>query len=113
MAALCACDQGGSSTREVKEAAADRARQQLGLPADVPLETTVWTGQPFNGELTVCGTVTGPASQQVRPQRFIATTEPFRWRVFEDAQGPTLPSKPEMFPEWSRICAGRGPAVGE
>jgi hypothetical protein len=107
---LAACDQSGTSTEDVKEAAAERAREQLGLPADAPLETSVWTGEPFAGELTVCGTVSSAGAQQIRPQRFIATTDPLRWQVFEDAHSPMIPSQPGKFPEWSQTCgAGAQP----
>lgn len=104
LATLAACDQGGTSTEDVKEAAAERAREQFGLPADAPLETRVWTGEPFNDDVTVCGTVSSVGAQQIRPQRFIATLEPFRWQVFKDAHSPMIPSQPGKFPEWSSTC---------
>jgi hypothetical protein len=112
LAMVAACDQGGTSTEDVKEAAAERAREQLALPADMPLETTVWTGEPYNGELTVCGTVSSAAAgtQQIRPQRFIATTDPLAWQVFEDAQSSIIPSQPGKWPEWSKICGSKGAA---
>lgn len=112
LGAVAGCDQGGTSTEDVQEAAAERAREQLALPADMPLETSVWTGQPYQGELTVCGTVSSAkgGAQQIRPQRFIATTDPLAWQVFEDAHAPTIPSQPGKFPEWSKTCgAGAQP----
>lgn len=105
--AVAACDQVGASTREVKEAATERAREELGLPSTVPLETSVWVGQPFRDQLTVCGTVSSAdaaEAQGITPQRFIATTDPLRWQVFEDAHNPVLPSQPDKFPEWSQTC---------
>ena len=113
LAILAACDQGGTSTEDVKEAAAERAREKFGLPAGAPLETTVWTGEPFADDVTVCGTVSSAGAQQIRPQRFIATLDPFRWQVFEDAHSPMIPSQPRKFPEWSSICgAAAQPAEG-
>lgn len=104
LGALAACGQDGTSTEDVKEAAAERAREKLSLPADAPLETSVWTGEPFAGELTVCGTVSSAGGQEIPPQRFIATLEPLHWQVFEDAHNPMIPSQPGKFPEWSQTC---------
>lgn len=101
---LCACGQGGTSTAEVRSAAIDRAREELRIGGDIPLEATVWVGQPHEGEVTVCGTVSSTGAARVRPQRFAATTSPIRWLIFEDAHASTVPSQPDKFPEWSRIC---------
>lgn len=111
LAMLAACDQDGTSTQDVKEAAAERVREELGLAADAPLETSVWTGQEFAGELTVCGTVSSAGAQGFPPKRFIATTDPLRWQVFEDAHNPMIPSQPGKFPEWSQTC-GSGAQPG-
>lgn len=104
LASVAACNGGGVSTEDVKQAAAERAREELGLPADAPLETSVWKGEPFAGESTVCGTVSSAGGQEFPPKRFIATTDPLRWQVFEDAHSPTVASQPGKFPEWSQIC---------
>lgn len=103
-----ACGKDGASTEEVRVAAIEKARAELGIAADIPLDATVWTGQPFNDQLTVCGTVSSSGAQQMRAQRFIATTDPLEWQVFEDAHSPMIPSQPGKFPEWSRICGASG-----
>lgn len=104
LAAVAACDRGGTSTQDVRRAAVDKARAELGLAGDVPLEATVWTGRPFNDQLTVCGTVSSAGGQQVRPQRFIATTDPLHWLAFEDAHNQAVSSQPDKFPDWSQVC---------
>jgi hypothetical protein len=105
---LAGCNAGGTSTQEVRRAAIEHARQQLKLPADTPLEARAWVGQPHDGELTVCGTVSGQSgSSAVPPQRFAAATEPIEWLLFEPAHDPMVRSQPDKFREWSQLC-GRG-----
>ncbi len=109
-ALLLGCNSADTSTREVREAAIEHARQQLNLPADTPLEARVWVGKPREGELTVCGTVSGQgASSAVTPQRFAAATDPIEWLLFEPAHAPTVRSQPDKFREWPELC---GPGAG-
>lgn len=109
---LPACSGEGVTTDDVKQAATERARQELGIPAGAPLEAAAWTGGEWGGDLVVCGTVSAPGGGggAVRPQRFIATTDPFRWLVFEDAHAPMVQTQPNKFPEWTTVCnqEGRG-----
>ena len=104
---LAGCGGGGMTTEDVREAAIDRAREELGVAADTPLEATVWIGGEYEGDVVVCGTVsdrTAGASGSV-PQRFAASTDPFRWLVFEGAHDPVVTTQPDKFPEWATLCA--------
>lgn len=101
---LAGCDSGGTTTREVRQAAIERARQEFQLPADAPLEASVWAGQPRDGETIVCGTVSGGGSAEFRPQRFAASTAPLEWLIFEDAHDAMVQADPDKFPEWSALC---------
>ena len=102
--AAAGCETGGSSTEDVRQAAIEHARAELGLAADAPLEATVWAGQEYEGEITVCGTVSGGNGAAVAPQRFAASTDPIDWLIFEDAHNPIVTSQPDKFPEWSQLC---------
>jgi hypothetical protein len=105
---LVGCNSADTSTKEVRRAAIEHARQQLKLPADAPLEARVWVGQPHEGELTVCGTVSGQSgSSAVTPQRFAAAIDPIEWLVFEPAHEPMVRSQPDKFLEWPQLC-GQG-----
>ena len=103
---LVACESGGTSTAEMRTAAVEHARQQLGLGADVPLQATVWVGPEQHQEQTVlCGTVSDSSpGTRVPPKRFAATGDPVRWLIFEDAHGPMVTAQPDKFPEWQRLC---------
>ena len=105
-----ACERGGTSTREVRAAAIQHAKEKLRLPASAPLEATAWVGQTDEREgLVICGTVSGKGSGSgVRPQRFAATADPIRWLIFEDAHDPLVASQPDKFPEWQRLCPQEG-----
>jgi hypothetical protein len=108
--AVAACDSGGVSTAEMQTAAVERARQQLSLPSDTPLETQVWAGQEYRGDLVYCGTVSGQGQGlQITPQRFAATTEPLRWLVFEDSHNPLRSTGGDQVPDWVNLC-GTGAA---
>jgi hypothetical protein len=106
---LCtACGSGGTSTREMERAAMDKTRHDLGLAADAPLETTVWTGKSVDGQVTLCGTVSSRdgAGQPIQPQRFAATGGPVKVLVFEPAHDAMVTSRPDMFQSWQALCAG-------
>ena len=109
---LAACGEDGMSSREMEQAAIDRARQELKLAADVPLEATVWTGKPVDGEVTYCGTVSSPkhSAVPVVPQRFAALSDPLRFELFEPAHEQIVQSRPDMFRSWAELCAGQQPA---
>lgn len=106
---LAACEQGGTSTAEMKTAAIEHARQELGLAANVPLNATVWVGPEQHREQAVlCGTVSDETpGTRVPPKRFAATGDPIEWLIFEDAHDAMIPAQPDKFPEWGRLC-GRG-----
>ena len=103
---ITGCDPGGMSSTEIERAAIERAREKLELPSNAPLEATVWVGQPQDdGSITFCGTVSGRGGgPQVRPQRFAASAEPFRWLVFEDAHDRFISNQQDKFVEWSNLC---------
>lgn len=105
---LGACDSGGMSTTEVRQAAIERARQQLALGPDNKLEARVWTGRPRDDEITYCGTVSseGSAAPQIPPQRFAARGDPLQFLVFENAHAPMVTSEPDKFVSWEQLCAG-------
>jgi hypothetical protein len=104
---LSACETGGTSTREMERAAMDRTRQELGLAASTPLEAKVWTGAPFDGQVTLCGTVSSDdgTSNAIAPQRFAATGDPVKFLVFEPAHQAMRSSRPGMFQSWAKLCA--------
>lgn len=105
---VTACDSGGTSSKEMERVAMDRARQELGLAANVPLESRVWTGRPHEGEVTLCGTVSSAdgASKPIVPQRFVATGDPAKFLVFEPAHQQMVQSEMNMFESWASLCAG-------
>lgn len=108
---LASCEGGGTSTAEMEAAAIEHARQELGLAADVPLQSTVWAGQGEDREeVVLCGTVSDQRpGTTVPPKRFAATGDPIRWLVFEDAHDAMVTAQPNKFPEWERLC-GNGQA---
>ena len=105
---LMACDQAEVSTREMGRLAIDRARQELGLGADVPLQATVWTGKPYEDKITMCGTVSAAegSSTPVEPQRFAANGDPPQFLFFEPAHEEMVQSRPGMFQSFETLCAG-------
>lgn len=105
-----ACDSGGTSTREVRAAAIQQAKEKLRLPASAQLEATAWVGRSDEREEpVVCGTVSARGSgTRMRPQRFAASTDPINWLVFEDAHDPMTTAQPDKFPEWQRLCGRNG-----
>lgn len=107
-AGLTACDQDGTSTREMEQAAIERTREELGLQADAALEATVWVGKPHDGDILFCGTVSSGqgATSQIVPRRFAASASPVRFLIFEEAHSPMVTSEPDMFISWETHCAG-------
>ena len=108
--AVAACDPGGTSSAEMEAAAVERARSELGLAGDVPLEAEVWVGrEQHEGQTVLCGTVSGSGpDKSVRPKRFAATGDPVDWLIFEDAHASMVPSQPDKFPEWRHLCGTDG-----
>lgn len=105
--ALCACQDDGLSTREMRSAAVAHAREVLRLPAAAGLEATVWVGEKdYDGKTVMCGTVSGKGQAAIIPQRFAATASPLRWLVFQDAHAPMRPTTEGKFPNWGELCAG-------
>ncbi len=103
---LGGCETGGTSTTEMKAAAIERARQEAGLAANVPLEATVWTGVgQHDDQIVLCGTVSGESGATRIAKRFAATGVPIRWLAFEDAHDPMIRSQPNKFIEWQQVCA--------
>lgn len=109
---LTACDGGGLSTAEMREAAEERVRQSLGLTEESALFTDVFVGEPVDGDTVLCGTVEGRTAEgaAIAPRRFIAATDPARWVTFEPVDGAILPSQPDKFAEWHTTCAGEAAA---
>ncbi len=107
-AMLVGCAEKGVSTLQVEQAAEARARQKLGLGEDAELVSRVFVGQPVDGETVMCGMVRGKRAdgRAVEPQRFIVSTEPWKWLLFESAEKPSLPSLPGKFVEWHTTCLG-------
>lgn len=105
VAALAAsCDTGGVSSDEVRQAAIERARSEFGLGPQTPVSARVWVGREYDGEISICGTVSS-AGGQMRPKRFMASVEPFEWLIFEDAHDPMVTAQPPALPSWGRHCA--------
>jgi hypothetical protein len=104
---LAACGGGALSTKDMEQAAKEKARADLHLAADTPLEAKVWVGQPKDGQTVYCGTVSDTTSgTMVPPQRFAATPEPLRWLVFEPAHEPMIASQPDKYAAWGNLCTG-------
>lgn len=105
--AVAGCERGGTTTEEARAAAIEKARQELGLSSDVPLEATLWVGlEEYEDQPVICGTVSGQGSgTRIQPQRFAGVGEPVRWLVFEDAHDALLSSQPDKFVEWQRVCS--------
>lgn len=105
---LAACEDGGTSAAEMEAAAIDKARQELRLAADAPLQAKVWVGaEEHEGETVLCGTVSDPnPGTRIPPKRFAATGDPIRWLIFEDAHSPMVRTQGDKFPEWGRLCGG-------
>ena len=106
--ALAACEENGVTTAEVQDAAKDRVRQSLGLTPESTLFTSVYVGQPLNGDTVLCGTVEGRRADgtTITPRRFIAATDPARWVKFEPVTAADIPGWTHMFVEWDSTCAG-------
>lgn len=102
---LVGCSNDGRSTTEIRQAAIERARADFKLPANTPLEATVWVGADYEDEPSLCGTVSSTTGT-MPPQRFMASAQPFRWLVFENAHAKMTISQPDKFPEWTRYCTG-------
>ena len=105
---LAACGGTGTTTQDVQVAAIERARQELSLPADVPLTATVWTGRERNGQMTYCGSVssTDGAASAIRPQQFAAHGDPLNFFIFGDAHQTDPQTQPGKFENWSAVCSG-------
>lgn len=107
---LVACERDeGLSTADVQTAAKERVREQLGLGPGAVLFTETFVGRPVDGDVVVCGTVSGTRSDGVKvtPRRFIAAADPGRWVKFEPVTNSALPSQPRMFAEWYGTCEPR------
>ncbi len=109
LVSLAGCNQDGTSTREMERAAIERTRQELGLQPDAALEATVWVGEPHDGDILLCGTVSSApgAASPIAPQRFAASTDPVQFQIFEDAHSPMVTAEPDMFLSWKTHCAGK------
>jgi hypothetical protein len=111
IAGLSACGDEAVSTREIEQAAIERARQELRLPAGTALTATVWTGAERDGELTYCGSVgSGPGATPIQPQRFAAHGDPIEFFIFENAHDADPASQPGKFESWSAVCGNAQPA---
>jgi len=108
IASLAACDSGDISTADVEKAAVERARSQLGLGPEVPLDARVWVGREAAGKMTYCGSVQGKAGgESIPPQRFAAHGGPMTFFIFEDAHATDTASQPGKFESWTALCAGQ------
>ena len=105
-AALSACGDEAVSTREIEQAAIERARQELRLPASTPLKATVWTGAERDGELSYCGFVSSQvgAATPIPPQQFAAHGDPVEFFIFERAHDVDVTSQPGKFESWTATC---------
>ena len=111
---VAACGSGALTSEEIQQAAIERARTELGLPADTPLEAEIWASEGDREDVIFCGTISGQGEgSQVTPQRFAATaTEPIRWIVFEEAHNPLLDTGEDRVPDWVNLCEpGNDPQV--
>ena len=110
---LMSCSQSGTSSAEVQDAAKERVRETLKLRPGATLFSNVFVGEPVEGDIALCGTVSGTRADgtEIRPRRFIAALDPERWVKFEPATGIDLPSQPDKFVEWHSTCAGEEEVV--
>lgn len=105
---LAACGGDGLTTREIEIAAIERARQELSIPANVPLKATVWTGRERDGQMSYCGSVSSEdgAASPIRPQQFAAHGDPLTFFIFGDAHQSDPRTQPGMFENWAAVCSG-------
>jgi hypothetical protein len=108
LALVCGCQDGGVSTSDVQAAAKERVREKLGFTAESALFTETFVDKQVDGDTTLCGTVEGVRADgtAVPRQRFIAATDTGRWLKFHRADGPTPPTHPDKFTDWTEICGG-------
>jgi hypothetical protein len=108
------CDGGGLSTADVQEGAKSRVRAELGLSEEAALFTETFVGEPLDGDITICGRVSGTRSDGtvITPRRFIAAADPGRWVKFEPVTDSTLSSHQNKFVEWVGTCLPRQEDVG-
>ena len=105
LAALAACENGGTSTAEAERAAEQQVRERFGLAADAQFETEVFVGTPLDGETILCGTVrSAGAGNAFPPQRFVAETDPAKFLKLQAADARAAPTAPNMFIEWDDHC---------
>ncbi len=105
---LAACGGEGLSTAEAQSAAEQRVREKFGLGPQAALETDVFVGREREGEPVVCGRVnaTRPDGAPIPTQFFIAALDPARWLMFNDLDTSGRVAHPNMFPDWTALCAG-------
>ncbi len=110
---LAACDDGGTSTADMRAAAIEYTREELKLAPAVPLEAKVWVGpERHDDKIVLCGTVSDVTpNSRMPPKRFAATGDPINWLVFEDAHDAMVSAQPDKFPEWQELCGSRKPSV--
>ena len=103
---LAGCGGDGLSTVDVQTAAKERVRQQLGLSPEATLFTRTFVGKPVDGDLVLCGTVSGKRADgtPIVARRFIAATDPAQWVKFERVTKSSFNSQPQMFVEWAGTC---------
>lgn len=77
--ATAACgNSDAASTRVIEGAAVERARQELGVGANVPLKATVWTAGKRTANSPYAAPLSSPdgAATPIRPQQFPAHGDP-------------------------------------
>lgn len=101
----CGDENQGLSTAEISERAKEHVREELGLGRNAALFTDISVPGYEDGELVVCGSVSGQRENGalVARRRFIMQLEPARWVAWE--REPTSEVAVSDFPDkWSAIC---------
>lgn len=101
----CAADEESLSTTDIVARAEAYVRAELGLSKRAALFTDVFVPGYEDGELIVCGSVSGsrPAGPAIAPRRFIVALEPARWIAWEIGNSPH--SMPVSFATaWTDKC---------
>lgn len=103
--AACGSDEPGLSTADIIARAEAHVRDELGLSDQAALFTDVFVAGYEDGELMVCGNVSGtrPNGPPIAPRRFIVQLDPVRWVAWEADNSPhRMPAG--FAAAWTDIC---------
>lgn len=103
--AACGANEPGLSTADIVAQAEAHVREELELSERAALFTDVFIPGYEDGELMVCGNVSGsrPGGPPIAPRRFIVQLDPVRWVAWEAENSPhRMPAG--FAAAWTEIC---------